>query len=70
MFCKCHLTLHALSFSPEWFIAWSPESEDLTSIMDNVMIKLSAATENVTFICKYNQDMKHNVCLLVHLSYL
>jgi hypothetical protein len=66
----CHLTLLALSFSNEWIIAWSPESGDLTSVMNNVMIKLSDATENVTFICKYNQGTKHNGCLSASLPYL
>ncbi|XP_023714575.1 ATP-binding cassette sub-family A member 3 isoform X4 [Cryptotermes secundus] len=54
-------------FSPEWFIAWSPESENLTSIMDNVMIKLSAATENVTFISKpYRNQEEMDEALTSH----
>lgn len=64
------ICVYALSFRENWTIAWSPESRHLEEIMNNVTGNLNNITPNVSFVCKYNQDIEHNECLSPCLCYV
>jgi len=56
-----------LLFRNEWVIAWSPANESFSTslgkIMTNVNSSLNDLETNVTFQCKYTQNIKCNVCI-------